>query len=235
MPQDARRQREALQAFVDRYEIVPTAWEKEAGIGDGTLTKFLNGKTESVTTKTLTRLAVAFSEKYQRPIEWTDLVSTISTNESGNASPHNTSPEMPIDESLPSIPLWRSSPGAGADDELGGWILSLADAGTAPRPETLRYTQLANGFKVLDRKNEPVYSYKDTVIIDRDLPADPGEDCALTSEPTEGKPVRVMLGKLVRETLKLWIITQYAMPGEIEVPKELFPNAWPIAARYLHR
>lgn len=229
---DADKQREALQAFIVRYEIVPTAWEKEAGIGDGTLTKFLARKTESVTTKTLMRLAAAFAEKRGEPIEWTDLVS--STESDPHASTHITAVEMSVDATLPQIPLWRSSPGAGTD-EFGGWIVSLAEAGTAPRPETLRYTQLANGFRVLDRKNEPVYAYKDTILIDRDLPADPGEDCVVMAEPAEGKPVRVILGKLIRETLKLWIIVQYAVPGELEIPKDLFPSAWPVVARYHHR
>lgn len=229
-----------MRALAKARALAPTTWQRSAGLGDGTLTKFLNGTTQSISRPNLNKLADWYNEQYGTNLSGTDLVA-VPANYETETQPKNHNIEsinsalgLQIDPLLPLVPLWRSSSG-GSKNKAGGWMISIADAGVAPRPETMRYTQLANGFKVLDRNNEPVYAYKDTIIIDRDLPAEDGEDCAFAQEPTNSAPAHVILGKLVEQVGEFWVIQQYASLEKIHVSKVEFPNAWPISARYLRR
>lgn len=55
----AARYRIAIKHFMDRHGVTVFSWTKKAGLRESTLRNFLNGDAESLTTRTLSRLARA--------------------------------------------------------------------------------------------------------------------------------------------------------------------------------
>jgi len=65
---DPEQRRRALQAFMDRERIKVSPWEKAADLGGGTLRKFLDGTTDTLTDRTYAKLAAGAAALKGRPI-----------------------------------------------------------------------------------------------------------------------------------------------------------------------
>jgi len=132
-------------------------------------------------------------------------------------------------QNIPNLALYRSSPAErGAE---GIWMLYDERAGEVERPEFLKFSKSAFAVRVLDNDNMPVYRKRDVLLVDPDSPAIEGDDCIFTGQ----LPAEAVAGELVRETPSLWIVHQYAIKGERELPKSAFPYAWPIVSRQHRR
>lgn len=116
-----------------------------------------------------------------------------------------------------------------------GFMLRAERVGECERPDFLRFSEKAFAAKVLDDKNAPAYRRRDLVLVDPDSPPIDGEDCLFTDNPDDPLGAHSVLGCLIRSTVALWIIRQYALKGERELTKTAYPNAWPIAGRYNRR
>lgn len=100
----------------------------------------------------------------------------------------------------------------------------------------LLHQKKAFAFKVICDSNSPVYKLRDTLLVDPDTAAIPGDDCLFADGIENPKGSLAIVGYLERSTPTTWVITQYKCGDkEIELPKAEYPHAWPIVGRYHRR
>lgn len=133
---------------------------------------------------------------------------------------------------LPALLMWKAANGDGG--RLGAFVLSRSRDGEAYRPDFLEHAELAFATKVVTKDNEPVYRLRDTILVNPEDTPDDYDDCVFTSEHDKPGSSPAVIAQLVRSTLHLWIIHQYAHKGERELSRKDFPKAWRIVGRY-HR
>jgi hypothetical protein len=133
----------------------------------------------------------------------------------------------------PALLVWRAVPYPAG--RLGGFVIVREKEGEVPRPLHLIHQTKAFAFKVLGDENSPVYKPRDTLLVDPDTTAIAGDDCLFADGIENPQGSIAMVGYFVRSTPTLWIITQYGVEGEIELPKVEYPHAWPIVGRYHRR
>lgn len=133
----------------------------------------------------------------------------------------------------PALLVWRAVPYPAG--RLGGFVILREKEGEVPRPLHLIHQTKAFAFKVLGDENSPVYKPRDTLLVDPDTAAIAGDDCLFADGIENPQGSVAMVGYFARSTPTLWIITQYGVEGEIELPKVEYPHAWPIVGRYHRR
>lgn len=133
---------------------------------------------------------------------------------------------------LPTLLLWKSI--AGGSSRGGVFMLSGVKAGEVERPDFLEFAEKAFATKVVTADNEPVYRPRDTLLVNPEETPVSDDDCVFSGPPDHSGWQPAIVGCLIRSTPALWIIRQYAIPGERELSRKDWPNAWRIVGRH-HR
>jgi len=74
MDAHTEQRRRALAAFAKKGGFKVGRWEKAAGVGDGTLRKFLDGVANTITDRTIHRLADGAAKILRRPVSASELL-----------------------------------------------------------------------------------------------------------------------------------------------------------------
>ncbi len=70
---DPEQRRAALRGFMEREKIKPTPWEQAAQLGEGTLRKFLDGTSDTLTDRSYSKLAAGAALLAKRPVDVQEL------------------------------------------------------------------------------------------------------------------------------------------------------------------
>lgn len=237
---DPEQRRAALRTFLaDHKELNPGLWETTAGLGEGTLRKFLKGRTETLTDKTYERLADAASSVLKRSILPHELqggegsvVPFPQRKDTGAISGWervNDSRVNPV-TTLLSWKLAHSNSG-----QQGAFVLSSEAVVDIPRAEMAAEVRKTFRCKLLDNANAPGYAAGHTIDVSPSVGAVINDLCIFTDESkvlTGGAPS--MAAILRGFTATHWIVTQNAVTGEQELSRETYPQAWPVIGHYPH-
>jgi transcriptional regulator with XRE-family HTH domain len=174
------------------------------------------------------------AEKYQALADILGIDVAVLMRASGKRRRGVTSARTLVGHSMPALVVWRAIPGDGRRN--GGFVVLHEQEDEVPRPEFLSSRQKAFAFKIVNEANVPVYKPRDTLVVDPDTPAIPGDDCLFADGIEHPAGSNVMVGFLDRITDALWIIKLYSsLKDEVELPRSEYPHAWPIVARYHRR
>lgn len=236
---NAEQRRSALQAFMTREKINIGRWEDAAELGEGTLRKFINEDTESMTDRSYEKLADGASRLLDRTVTPDELRGTH-INHNGSAQPDGrtgkTSPVEPLlkfsDQSMPPLVMWKMA--FGDSGRQGAFVLSDEVVGEIPRPGSVAKAKKAFSCKLLDNANAPGYRSGHTIVLDPDIGPVVGDLCIFTADPTTVGGANSVAAIFVGHTATHWIVTQNAVPGEQELSREDFPQAWPVVVHYPH-
>lgn len=114
-------------------------------------------------------------------------------------------------------------------------MLSSSKAGEIERPDYLEFAEKAFATKVVSADNEPVYKLRDTLLVNPDETPVDGDDCVFSGAEATSAGAPAIIGCLIRATPALWIIRQYAVKTDRELPRREWPNAWRIVGRQHRR
>lgn len=134
---------------------------------------------------------------------------------------------------LPPLLVWKSA--AGGSGQGGAFMLSRSTADAIARPDFLEFAEKAFATRVVSADNEPVYRPRDTLLIDPEEEPILDDDCVFSFTPDAKGWAPAVIGRLIRSTPTMWIIRQYAVEGERELPRKTWPNAWRIVGRHHRR
>lgn len=105
---DPEQRRAALKGFMSRATLKASPWEAESGLGEGTLRKFLDGKTDTLTDRTYAKLAAGASRLTGKIVSILDLQETLTVHDSVNTeispAPHVMSEERQKIVTAPPLP-----------------------------------------------------------------------------------------------------------------------------------
>ncbi len=118
----------------------------------------------------------------------------------------------------------------------GFWILHVKEEfGAADRPDLIPLPPTAFAIVVQDEHNSPVYRARDCILIDPELPVNPGDDVVLSNVTTIATDSRaeVIPGQLTNMNEAAWSLRQYAVGVERTFSKAQLPGAWKIISRFV--
>lgn len=130
--------------------------------------------------------------------------------------------------SKPLAPLiiWRSAQQTGS--RYGGFLIVADKAGEITRPKALEFVKNPFAFRIIDETNVPVLRLWDVVTINTERPAVAGLDCVFLNDPEAEGGTLAVVGNLVEATTTHWIVKQYKDDNQLELPRTMFPRAYPI-------
>lgn len=236
---DPNQRRIALQAFIAKHEdLNVNRLEKQADLGEGTLRKFLRGDTKTLTDETYTKLQEAATFILKRDVELFELhggdgyVTILRQHNGRGATTRLERADNARDRTVTALLTWKSA--HGSSGRLGAFVLSNERAGEIPRPEQVEKSKRAFSCKLLDSANNPGYRAGHMVVVDPDVGAVVGDLCIFTDERKldDGAPSIAAIFRGVTATH--WIISQNEVPGDQQLSREEFPQAWPVVVHYPH-
>lgn len=232
--------RTALQDFLGKHEeLNPNRWEKRAGLGEGTLRKFLDGKTKTLTGQTYDKLRDAASDILGRSVGLYELQGgdgfivpfpkqANGTGATGGLERAN----LARDKSVTTLAVWKLA--HGTSGRSGAFVLSSDKIDEIPRDERLATAKNAFACKLLDNANAPGYRAGHTVIVDPDVGAVVGDLCIFTDESKILTGAPSLAAVLKDVTSSHWIVTQNAVEGDQSLDRASYPQAWPVIVHYPH-
>ncbi len=137
------------------------------------------------------------------------------------------------DITLPPLVLYRTA--IATNGLQGGVMLYAEKVDEVPRPFFLKFSTKAFAAKILDDTNEPVYRRWDTILIDPRGNLVAEEDGFFTAYPEAPGGAPSMIGRLISSTDTHWSVHLYGPNEDIQLPRTIYPNAWPIVGRYNRR
>jgi hypothetical protein len=126
MDVDTEQRRRALSAFGDRAGLKVGRWEKLAEVGDGTLRKFLDGVANTITDRTLQRLAAGAAKKLKRPVSVSEMLEEADLVHFGGHGQWQT--PTPDNQPTPTNKTQRAILNYAAGDEVTKDLLNLLRA-----------------------------------------------------------------------------------------------------------
>lgn len=233
---DSEQRRAALRSFLAEHkELNPGRWEPAAGLGEGTLRKFLKGKTNTLTDQTYEKLADAASSALGRLVKVAELQGgdphTPYKNGHGATSGFE---RVANSRDLLVTPLLMWKLVHGTSGQQGAFLLSSEQVDTIPRAELVADAKRAFSCKLLDNANAPGYRAGHTVVVDPDVGAVIGDLCIFTDESKVAAGAPSMAAIFVGHTATHWLATQNAVPGEQKLIRETYPQVWPVVLHYPH-
>jgi hypothetical protein len=237
-PVDHRRA--ALRDFLAKHDkLNPNRWEKQAGLGEGTLRKYLDGKTETLTGKTYDKLAAAASELLERSVKLYELqggdgvVVPLPGRSNGMGATSSLERANNVrDKSVTTLLMWKLV--HGTTGRSGAFVLSSERVDEIPREERLAGAKRAFSCKLLDNSNGPGYRAGHVVVVDPDVGAVVGDLCIFTDESKLATGAPSLAAILKALTATHWIVTQNAIEGDQQLSRTEFPQAWPVVVHYPH-
>ena len=190
---DPEQRRRALRSFMRRHGLQPTKWEELAELGEGTLSKFLAGKTDTMQDRTYSKLADAAAKRLGARVEVSELQETdhkfvsetLSTIEHAMvADRQQILPASPLelpDRSLPGIPVMGTSlAGSEGDFQMN----SGEPIDRVPRP---RHLKDRVGLFCLIVSGESMWPWKrpgQIIYVDPTRPPQIGDHVVIELHPT---------------------------------------------------
>lgn len=224
MPFTTDQRKAALRAFVSRIESAGfsvAAWEKKAGLGEGTLRNFYKRENGTMTDRTYTKLAQAASEILGEKIIATDIQGTKVTDPADQLSVKDR-------PTLPPLLIYRSAPGVAQ----GGNTLVFMEksVGEVERYSKFEFAHNAFCTQATDDLMAPLAWARDTLIIDPDKIPRKGDDCLFVRDP-DANPRDTVFRHLVEIGASSWIVCAHS--GD-KTPYSLsfadYPKAWPMVS-----
>ena len=238
---DPDQRREALRAFIASHsELNINRWEKTARLGEGTLRKFLDGETKTLTDKTYAKLQDAANALLQRSVELAELQGGDGfliafpkrTNGRGATSPLEPT-QMMRDRPVTTLLLWKLA--HSSSGQQGAFVLSSEAAIDLPHAEKVAEARKTFRCKLLDNANAPGYAAGHTIDVSPSVGAVINDLCIFTDESKVLSGGAHSVAAILRGfTATHWIVTQNAVPGEQELSRETYPQAWPVTVHYPH-
>lgn len=230
---DADQRRAALLAFMARTQLDNVSrWESTAGLGEGTLRKFMAKKSKTLTDKSYQALANAAGEILGRPVEVAELQGNLpATNPVAGAADHNrVNSELHSRNALETSPqpliIYFSVPGL----VRGGNTLIYKDkqVGEVERIKRLGYAADAFCIQATDDLMSPFARTRDTMIIDPARIPAAADECIFVKD-SAANPLDCVARHLVKITAAAWIVSEHnGRKSDYELPRSEFPQAWPI-------
>jgi len=220
---DMEQRRVAIREFLRlRNDLRIAGWEKKAGLGDGTLRKFLDGRSQTLTDKTYQQLAAAAGVTVavlQSPSEASKL-----TNDGSRIVA-----SVPVKSSLVELPVW----GVRAL-ENGHWEINPRPIGMTVRPDFLRFSHNAFGIYCTGTEQSPAFEPRDMLLIDPTKPAGFGDDVLFAQDFHDGdtEPFRGVLRRLVGETPTHYLVRQFNPPENQKLAKAEWPSLLYVFGKY---
>ncbi len=238
-PSDSDFRRAALRLFIDRNADVISVnkWEAAAGLGEGTLRRFLKGKTDSLNASTYAKLASAASRLLKRIV-------TVNEIYGENPPPSPTSNASPVGAISPLLPgekmrdlavttllNWRLD--HSSSGQQGAFVLISEPVADLPPIEQVAEAKKPFRCTLLDNANAPGYAAGHEIVVDPGGGAVIGDLCIFTdkSRVLEGGAPSVA-AILQGFDASDWIVTQNTVEGDQRLARKLYPQAWPVIAHY---
>lgn len=209
----------ALRAFVQRTGLTVAAWEKKAGLGEGTIRNFYKRENGTMTDRSYTKLAQAASQMLGEEITDADLKGTKVTR---------LNDQLPVNERqpLPPVLMYRSAPGVSP----GGNTLIYMDNLVGDVERLRRYQYARNAFctEATDDRMAPFAYARDTIVVDPDKIPRRGDDCLFVRDP-DATPLNTVFRQLIEVGTASWTVCAHnGDTAPYELAFEDFPKAWPI-------
>lgn len=210
-------------------------WETAAGLGEGTLRKFMAKKSKTLTDKSYQALADAAAEILAQPVSVAELQGTLPTPTAKENPSNATGHDRVSTPSYARIALETASPPliinlsvAGSARVGSTLIYKDKKVGEIERIKTWGYADQAFCIKATDDLMAPLARTRDTLVIDpAKIPA-PKDDCVFVKDPA-ANPLDCVVRHLVRITAAAWIVREHCgRKTDYELLHSEFPQAWPI-------
>lgn len=239
MAVDTDHRRSAMRAFLQNHKTLnANLWERRAELGEGTLRKYLEGKTKTLTGQTYDKLKEAASDLLGRKVQLYELDGGdgVIVPILGRANGHGaTTPlehtQIVRDDAVTTLLIWRL--GHSTSGQQGAFLLSSEAIVELPRADLVSEAKKPFRCKLLDNANAPGYAAGHVIVVDPEGGAVIGDLCIFTDESkvlTGGSPS--MAAILRGFTATHWIVTQNAVPGDQNLPRGTYPQAWPVTVHY---
>lgn len=230
--------RAALQTFLKNHkELNANRWERQAELGEGTLRKYLDGKTGTLTGKTYDKLTAAASEILDRPVALGELQGEEEHRQHTARRPGTgaISALKPVDimrdQAVTTLLIWKLA--HGISGQQGAFVLSSEAIVELPHADLVAEAKKPFRCKLLDNANAPGYAAGHTIEVSPSVGAHLNDLCVFTDESkvlTGGAP---SLAAVLRGfTATHWIVTQNEVPGEQKLARTTYPQAWPVTVHY---
>ncbi len=224
---DPVQRRAALQAFIDAEGWTIGAWEKIAKVG-GSLRKFMDGTTVTMTDKTYHRLAAGAAVKAGRPVSVAELqgLAPAQPSQATAPPPQTTMTPVPQTPGRPDIPVWASAE-AGSD---GAMVLVNDPIDWISRSERMRGVKDPFAFQVIGQSMSPAIDHGDQVVIHPGLIPTPGKDHVFLQTQEDGT-ILALVKRLLRSAGGAWRVRQFNPPKDFELPKAKWAKALMISEK----
>lgn len=227
---DNKQRQAVLKAFIDDNGLKVSVWEREAGLGEGTVRNYFKREGGAMSERTYEALARAASKLLERPVRKTELQGTQPDGDTslGNVlASGQPSPRIGVAASLPSLIVYRSAP-SGA---LGGNTLIFQQKiGEVERLKKYEFAQKAFCIEATDDLMSPYARARDTLIVDPDKIPRKNDECLFVRDP-DAEPCVTLLRHLVDIKANSWLVCEH---NGRKTPYELtfadYPAAWPVVA-----
>ena len=236
---DANQRRRALRRFMEGAGLNVAQWETLAGLGDGTLRKFLDDPTgaKTLTDKTYSKLASGAARKIGRPVGLAELQGAVmgtimgtgeaadgsafntATDLAGNVLPAFDAPARPmLGHMAADVPLYGTAMGGDGNGEfeMNGTVIDhvARPPGILGRGDVFALNVVGDSMWPWRKPNSLIY-------VERDRAPSVNDHVVVEFRPIVGSSVRQTVVKLLvgisAKTLKL---AQYRPPKEFDVDRK---------------
>lgn len=205
---DANQRRQALRRFMAGAGLNVAQWETLAGLGDGTLRKFLDDPTgaKTLTDKTYFKLASGAAHKIGRPVGVAELQGAIAVADdgtssmalgdiAGNVSPAFDAPARPmLGHMLQDVPLYGTAMGGDGNGEfeMNGTVIDhvARPPGVMGRGDVFALNVVGDSMWPWRKPNSLIY-------VERDRSPSVNDHVVVEFRPIAGSSVRQAVVKLL--------------------------------------
>jgi len=223
---DMEQRRVAIREFLKlRRDLKIAGWEKKAGLGDGTLRKFLDGRSQTLTDKTYQQLAAAAG------VAVTVLQSPPSPSEATNSTSGNSQvlASVPVRNGTVDLPVWGVRPLS-----AGIWEINPRPIAMTIRPDILKYSHNAFGIYCNGTEQSPAFEPRDMLLVDPTKPAAIGDDVLFAKgfHGADTEPFRSILRRLIGETATHYLVEQFNPRERQKLAKDEWPHLLYVAGKF---
>lgn len=204
---DANQRRRALRRFMEGAGLNVAQWETLAGLGDGTLRKFLDDPTgaKTLTDKTYAKLASGAARKTGRPVGVAELQGAIAVDGigdgtalgdiAGNVAPAFDAPARPmLGHMLADVPLYGTAMGGDGNGEfeMNGTVIDhvARPPGVLGRGDVFALNVVGDSMWPWRKPNSLIY-------VERDRAPSVNDHVVVEFRPIAGSSVRQAVVKLL--------------------------------------
>lgn len=235
---DTAKRRKALKDFQIRTGLKVAPWEKEAGLGDGTLRKYLDEVSHTMTDRTLQRLAMAATRMLGREVLVAEMLGETPIqgsflNDVAGRARQQVTGAAGTSLATPAIlrDLMVHSSAKGGTDDLSAMVISSEPVAYVERPAPLLGVVDGYAVYISGDSMSPAYESGDLAFVNPSLPPRPSNYCVFQGAHEDGVH-RALLKRLVRETSTTWQVKQYEPPMTFSLQKSHWPQAHVVIGKF---